>query len=129
VSWGHPMSAVSAGDFRGLVLGAPIPVEGRVGGEITSFRKGSRPWYSGPQVTDSPDIYLAPAQLVASLRHRVAPRASRSSPVPFSRKAGVSAPSRNTPCSVKVSVVPDDAGENSTVVTETEINVSSAVMT
>jgi hypothetical protein len=43
-----------AGHFRGLVLGAPIPVEGRVGGEITSFREGSRPRYSGPQVTDSP---------------------------------------------------------------------------
>jgi len=29
--------------------------------------------------------------------------------VPFSRTAGVSAPSRKTPCSVKVSVVPDGA--------------------
>ena len=38
----------------------------------------------------------------------------------------VSAPSRKTPCSVKVSVVPSPAGANSTVVTDTEMTVPSA---
>ena len=36
--------------------------------------------------------------------------------MPFSRTAGVSPPSRKTPCSVKVSVVPPAAAANSTVV-------------
>jgi hypothetical protein len=37
------MSAVSVGDFRGLVLGAPFPVASSVGGQVNSFREGSRP--------------------------------------------------------------------------------------
>ena len=57
------------------------------------------------------------------IRPSAAPRASSSSPGSLLTDRRVSAPSRNTPCSVKVSMVPDGAGANSTVVTDTERNV------
>src|SRR3984893_673869 len=75
-------------------------------------------------------------------RHRVAPlfavlapsrcssaaSASSRAPVPRSRWAGVSWPSRNAPCSVKISRVPAPVGSSSTVASETEIRCPSRCM-
>src|SRR6202034_2157456 len=124
-----------AGAQRSLVgagVGAPSPAH-----RVHRFRLDQPVGYPGP-------AGLGPAEALRMghprLRRRAdgarmiaqasaAPRASRSSPVPFSRMAGVSAPSRNTPCSVKVSVVPDGAGATCPVVTDTEISFPSASMT
>jgi len=104
-----------------------VPVDARFPRSFNSFRFES----------DAPDAARAlmaasglPAAARLAVRNAYAspwnilPKASSMMVVPCSRISGVSCPSRNAPCSVKISLVPSSTSISSTVVIETEIRIS-----